>query len=510
MSKYFSNNNVSDTVESENTSKISTLRQLLEQNGIAENKSSIHNVLDNVVVPNRMPFTNSNLNQIATQSGITYITPISHQGNLPSTSGNIKRRVSFETPAPEDSVPPSPNTRRKNFSFTPISPGPQSPNGIQSKCSSTNASPFVSPRSTPILRTKNNPHPTAGIMKSDTRKPVKIKKEIDLSLEIPNEIQFTGSSYIPMSAPVSPMLNSKSVLQKLLNSSSKVAYSPGYANSHNVSTLQTDTSREVSQLFATNIQTNMDSCRSQSVPLHQMVVKTFPIDSGFMSEQDVAPGEFSEIDPIPESESDNVKRILHSLDEQTCDNNNIDIFNIDLANNPCLPEFGIQMINNNLEINGFAQNNLPFNNIPSEVPVARSMRSQSMDVNMTFESKCNPSRSVPSTPLSFMQNVKPPIKSYGHNSRSYPSTPLNSEETFTYNLNGDCLLNGQPIRSDGITEEMEFMQNYDMNSDNNIEQLPHAKTFNIEGTEFSIVENDPSLMDDNCVLLEQGYNSNIN
>ncbi|KAJ8928611.1 hypothetical protein NQ314_018823 [Rhamnusium bicolor] len=477
LSKYFSNNNVSDTIDSENTSKLSTLRQLLEQNGIAENKST-QSVLDNTILVDRVPFSGSSINQTAVQSGITYITPISHPGNLPSISTNIKRRVSFETPAPEEAVPPSPNTRRKNFSFTPISPGPQSPNGIQSKCSSTTASPFVSPRSTPISRTKNNTHQNLGVVKNDLRKPVKIKKELDLTLDIPNEGQFVGTNYMPMSAPASPMLNSKSVLQKLLNSNSKVSYNPGYANSQNIP-LQLDTSHEVSQLFSSNIQSTLDSCRSQSVPLHHMVsIKTsFPIDRTFIPEEATPSGEFSEIDPIPESESDNVKRILHSLDEQTCDNNNIDIFNIDLTTNPCLPEFGLQLINNNLEINGFPQDNLPFNNIPAEVPVPRGMRSQSIDVNMTFVSKCNPSRSVPNTPLPFMQNVKPQIKSNYNNSRSYPSTPLNSDETFTYNINGDCLLNGQPIRTDSIPENIEFIPNFDMNGDNNIEQLPPEKKF---------------------------------
>ncbi|XP_049847509.1 probable serine/threonine-protein kinase DDB_G0282963 isoform X1 [Schistocerca gregaria] len=92
---------------------------------------------------------------------------------LPSLLNNCvsglsaRRRVSFETPVVEDShestrhiaVPPSPNTRRRIFSFTPISPGPHSPNNTQqksSKPSSANASPFVSPRNTPIPRSRQN------------------------------------------------------------------------------------------------------------------------------------------------------------------------------------------------------------------------------------------------------------------------------------------------------------------------------------------------------------------
>ncbi|XP_067004869.2 uncharacterized protein [Anabrus simplex] len=85
-----------------------------------------------------------------------------------NTSGlSTRRRVSFETSVMEHyhndqqhSVPPSPNTRRRIFSFTPISPGPQSPlstthQRTSSKPSSANASPFVSPRNTPVPRTRH-------------------------------------------------------------------------------------------------------------------------------------------------------------------------------------------------------------------------------------------------------------------------------------------------------------------------------------------------------------------
>lgn len=50
-------------------------------------------------------------------------------------------------------VPQSPNTRTKYFSFTPISPGPQSPLKTPSTPS---ASPFVSPRNTPVPRSRQN------------------------------------------------------------------------------------------------------------------------------------------------------------------------------------------------------------------------------------------------------------------------------------------------------------------------------------------------------------------
>ncbi|XP_034242298.1 DNA-binding protein RFX7 [Thrips palmi] len=77
---------------------------------------------------------------------------------------NSARRVSFEVPCDPDSaassIPPSPNTKQR-FSFTPISPRPYSP----TKSSSANASPFVSPRNTPIPR-RMSTQPTSTFMQS--------------------------------------------------------------------------------------------------------------------------------------------------------------------------------------------------------------------------------------------------------------------------------------------------------------------------------------------------------
>lgn len=68
------------------------------------------------------------------------------------SSGNTSCTV-----ASGNTVPQSPNTRRRIFNFTPISPGPHSPiNGRVSKSSSANASPFVSPRNTPVPRSRSN------------------------------------------------------------------------------------------------------------------------------------------------------------------------------------------------------------------------------------------------------------------------------------------------------------------------------------------------------------------
>lgn len=401
------------------------------------------------------------------------------------TNSSARRRVSFETPLQEDAVPPSPNTRRKNFSFTPISPGPQSPNGRQSKCSSANVSPFVSPRNTPVPRTKNSTHQNAGI---GVRK--KIKREPDLTVDISEAKNY-------MSAPASPMLytNNKSVLEKLLHSNSKVAYTPDYVNP-----IKQDLN-ELDLLENENVESFPDLAvyRSQSVPLNQMIKSNFVEDTQFLPNQNA---DFNDFDPI--SESVTVNRIIDALDEPP---NNLEIYNVDVAqNNQCLPSF-----------------NLIVDNFGEFPPAQRHLsRSQSIDVNC-FDMKCtnlNPSRSVPSTPLPF--NRKPePIKNFtNQSSRSYPSTPaLVPDAAFNYAVNGDCLLNGQPIRSNGRAqnqpEGLYFMNLNETNEDNNIDRhLGTEDEFTIArslpGNEFGIAENENALMDENGVLIGEQYNGNIN
>lgn len=148
--KYFKNNNLEE-IDRDNYAKLSQLRQLLEQNGIAESVQELELATSkrSIIKPD-----------IKGSPHGTCIRQNNHSSNIYNSS--TRRRVSFETPLQEETVPASPNTRRKNFSFTPISPGPLSPNGRQSKCSSTNASPFVSPRNTPVPRMRTSTHQNPG------------------------------------------------------------------------------------------------------------------------------------------------------------------------------------------------------------------------------------------------------------------------------------------------------------------------------------------------------------
>lgn len=499
LSKYFNGNEESDPTP-RNREQLSTLRQLLEQNGISEKKNPVSStppVIDsNLALPadSLASYTSTApaLNRQLSAHSSPYVSPLQALPTLPSIPTNTRRRVSFETP--DESVPPSPNTRSKNFNFTPISPGPHSPNSsAQSKCSSTNASPFVSPRNTPVPRTKNTAHQNAGIMLAhETRKgPVKGKKDVDLTpLEISNDI--TMKNYIPMSAPVSPML------QKLLNTNSKIQYRPEYANVPKLP--QQQPPPDPTQLFT-------DISRSQSVPLHQM--QTAGVYPPISDTSDNIISEILTRDPefcdIPGQDNENVKLFLNSLTEAppSCDNNNIDAFNLDISSNThCLTEFGLNIINTTAEPN--------FTTTTFAAQKMRNItRSQSIDVESTFElGKCNPSRSVPSTPLPFTQSLKvdvPDNKAFQSSSRSYPSTPLTNGEPFVYQVNTDCLLNGQPIRTDNAVESIKFIQSYEIAAD----PIVQEKGFQLDG-DFGIIETGEALMDESSILIQQGYNGNIN
>lgn len=89
-------------------------------------------------------------------------------------AGGIRRRVSFQPSLDGGetlnslmggqtvgSVPPSPNTRRTQFNFTPIGSNLDQAQGM-SQCSSANASPFMSPRNTPLPRSRHNSGQTSS------------------------------------------------------------------------------------------------------------------------------------------------------------------------------------------------------------------------------------------------------------------------------------------------------------------------------------------------------------
>lgn len=118
--------------------KISHLRILLEKSMTCGN--------ENYIGKNEMALPQMNQipsNNLQTSDVNTYQAPIGN--NMMKIDTKLMNRAPLHIQ--------SPNTRTKYFSFTPISPGPQSPLKTPSTPS---ASPFVSPRNTPVPRSRQN------------------------------------------------------------------------------------------------------------------------------------------------------------------------------------------------------------------------------------------------------------------------------------------------------------------------------------------------------------------
>ncbi|XP_044745006.1 uncharacterized protein LOC123306884 [Coccinella septempunctata] len=481
ISKYFSKEN--DITEAEDTSKISQLRQLLQENDFTKAKISdpeINSSGDVKVSSHNSPVINYqpvDLNVMQNVSG---------------TSGGARRRVSFDVMLQDDSVPCSPNTRRKHFSFTPISPGPLSPtgNGRQSKGSSTNVSPFVSPRNTPVPKGRNFQNSGLTLQILPTRKmsgstSTKVKKEIDLSPDLVLENETTGQvtqhpkkNFLAMSAPPSPILPNKSMLQTLLNTNGKVSYTPNYINQPLLK--QDNKSTEICQVVTNSPVLSLSDdvgFRSQSVPLNQMIEKnTFLLtDNGFLPP--LSQDDFNELDTI-EDEKLGVTNIINSLNAQVYNNNNVEIISLD-----------DKLIQDNLDKNDILLTNTNF-----EKPCRNLERSQSIDI-ISFDQKIL-SRSVPSTPLPFLQIAQPNEDIVIQNSHSYPSTPLIADDSFNYSLR-DCLINGQPIKNDELSQVYNeaFVTFEPLDGDNNI-----------------VLESNPDInfLDKTSITSDQNFNIRIN
>lgn len=481
--RYFNNNAESaevteekiESVDDEHSNgsksdKLSQLRLLLEQN------------LSPAVVPNEVQ-----RNVVVKNEKHTIPPSLLMRCNPTSAE---RRRVSFETSVLEDTVPPSPNTRRKNFSFTPISPGPHSPSGIQSKPSSTNASPFVSPRNTPVPRAKTICHTVtsyAAAQQKNCKKVTKtrssvLKNEPDLFMEQSTDplppkqfippLNTLPKCNLPMSAPPSPMLACKkpqlaqnsNILQKLLDPAAK----PPYISDYDKNNIQ-----DVGQIMTTQDYSTTPTFRSQSVPLHQMTsfkplispcLPTTP-QTQFNFNFDNDPittnptTEFTEFETFPDSDmlnnglnNDNINQILNILD--TTPNNpdeNVqsrNVFTFPDTNITTVPRF------NELPI-------IQHTNMENQKPV----RSQSIEEHIVDLD---------------LQNIRQ--QKFGQMSRSVPSTPLpyNNITKLELNLNNnqinqvfDCektlheeqdyLLNGQPV----VKKKFIVPNNNDIINENN-------------------------------------------
>ncbi|GJQ76728.1 hypothetical protein Trydic_g15573 [Trypoxylus dichotomus] len=493
-----------DIQESSKIKKLSQLRLLLEQNcptiySMVSDTSNIKCVQPGNVVKAAKQNQQDAMNLL----------PALH------VNASARRRVSFDTHSHED-VPPSPNTRRKNFSFTPISPGSHSPTGRQSKCSSTNASPFVSPRNTPVPRTRGNSHPYPLNSCVSVRKQFSLSKksthELELTIDHSNVKEICKNQVnLPMSAPPSPKIN---LLQNLLNSTQKFNYTPNYS-SQSAAQVIDQLSPEVSTLLSRNIQLHPEQSthRSQSVPLN--VDPTFNHTS-FTSQTSI--NDFNEIDTFSDANNINVNKIIDTIDQT-----NLDPF---LDDTKLISQN--DFINDAMSIQIEAESFCPSENLSSLRERVQNVVPDTPDIAFL---RCNPSRSVPSTPVPHLKaNIDSIKQEINYSSRSYPSTPL-ANESFKYNQTQDYLLNGQPIKekiADDVNVQMSLLgtmiEKNDMAfedivvfNDANLNTLipsEHKANFTFtqipEENNFGAKQNDPILNQESEIVENDYFRSDMN
>lgn len=167
----------------------------------------------------------------------------------------------------------SPNSRRKNFSFVPISPGPQSPRvfshqqqsnmpigmctGTTTSQSFEGSSPFVSPRATPGIR-KQIPKDLATSITSSLQTSDPLIGSLKTAFSKPNSVR----SEISASAPTSPSMIHQ---QFHFNTGLAAAYSSANFSSAGPAAMPT---MGPSHQVQANMCAQMMESRSQSVPLH--------------------------------------------------------------------------------------------------------------------------------------------------------------------------------------------------------------------------------------------------
>ncbi|XP_018373365.1 PREDICTED: DNA-binding protein RFX7 isoform X2 [Trachymyrmex cornetzi] len=281
----------SDTEQISRSDKVSQLRLILQQNlkapVIATDLMPVTIVRQSVAVEKR---------DSAQKHNLILPTLLNHPN--PSST---RRRVSFETnvvehvqetttPSVANTVPQSPNTRRRIFNFTPISPGPHSPiNGRASKSNSANASPFVSPRNTPVPRSRSNLQ--AGSSRSRGQKTL----SRSISCSVPYTIKTTDTFIVPTSSGAE---HSRQVLTVATNKSSEVVLKGppctafldltpqkqlliNYPSQENLQEVKNvyqkgqppPPDQEITELLHASRHLSNEQLfyRSQSVPLHRMV-----------------------------------------------------------------------------------------------------------------------------------------------------------------------------------------------------------------------------------------------
>ncbi|XP_048514001.1 chitinase-like protein PB1E7.04c isoform X2 [Athalia rosae] len=555
--------NLSTDVENTSRSdKVSQLRLILQQNLKANTKGYL---IPEIPVTISSPGSNPSAEKVGSTSKSNAI--LSSLLNYPSQA-NTRRRVSFETNVIEhfqdqssqvSAVPQSPNTRRRIFNFTPISPGPLSPiSGRASKPSSANGSPFVSPRNTPVPRSRSNVQ--SGVSRSRSS-----QKLLSRSMSCSTPYTNRNDTFVvptdvtrPISASQSPPDTAKlSDIQQAASSSqsasvaSKVDQPQGlqtsnflptdltpqkqlminYPSQENLQEIKNANAyqkhklpdQEISELFHSEKQFTTEQLfyRSQSVPLHRMVNPTlmsplstqhYPISFQSHSfnpstSSSVAPtpvpSEFNDFGPI--SHIDNGTFLLNNADASIIPEDDSFI----IGDKEISPENLTNIFNildsqssQSLEIlNEHHSGDAP---IVSNSLILNSLPSTHLNLNVVdiLEPETVLDSSVSSTLQRIMQ------------SRSYPNTPLPMTLSYASSCTDDVMSGSKSYPSTPL-HPVELKEVYSESSEPMLSSLNlnslqlHGETVNSDSSSNNACRNVTDLLETSFLADNEGETDNL-
>lgn len=398
-----------EKVNDKNCDKISQLRSMLEEkyNVATGGNYSNESVIKNLLLKNQT--TCQVTTQGSCEQSASYVTPTNshpmmsqrhvihyqnqnqsqqqqnHQQNQSQSSRNYQLEAAM-TPANDKSIPQSPNTRRKNFSFVPIPSQSTRVKNINLNPlfkGDNGTSPFVSPRATP-LNTKKPLHPLLSIRCPNVAidKSVPVLGANNTAFCRPHQFKME-----PASAPPSP-----SMIQ---------SYNFSPQAQQNQFQFQPLTNIN-SQNQGTNLNYPVET-RSQSVPPHCTNTNPYNSYTNYSSAcSSVAPT------PVP------------SDYQEFSDTNILDIFN-----NEQVPPSSIKMEANDGDgITELLDNEiLNQNSDTSETDLMSGGNVSNSDATMRLNF-ASISRSVPNTPLPYHTNYcNNGMNIYNTMGKSVPTTP---------------------------------------------------------------------------------------
>lgn len=399
--------------------QIKELRQYLQQNLHSTSSSSTQNV--NAMPSNEMPL---NVNQ----------------SNIPASPASAFHSTTAETTFPKTSapkssmtqpnhVPPqlmrsisasatvgttlqSPNTRRKNFSFVPISPGPQSPRVISQQTNVNNStaptgmmqtmrhvvdvqsSPFVSPRATPAIRKPINKDLTACLTSLHSDPMIG-------SCKTAFSKPFSSKGEISASAPVSPSITPHHFNFNAITSFGQTSNAAPPTTS-NIQLHQQQSNCPISGMYSA-----LES-RSQSVPLHcqSPAFNTPATNTAYSSTcnsiaQTPVPSEFTDFSDenilnilAETSVEQNIKLESNGISDLMDTTNSIDAMLPEMNARNSISNMSRSVPSTPLPIRGYGPHNLPLLN------TSTAMASNVVNSKSAFDI----SKSVPTTPIGMMSN----------------------------------------------------------------------------------------------------------